>query len=551
MSPPRLLAVRDLTVELSGRTVLDHVDLDLGAGEVLGVVGESGSGKTLLARSLLGLLPGTARISAGHIVFDDTDLARLDESGLRRMRGRRIGLVLQEPLTSLNPALRIGEQLIEALQFHEGLTKQAATEAAAAALDRVRIADPVAALRRFPHEFSGGQRQRILIASVLILRPSLLIADEPATALDPLVAEEVMDLLLAQVRATRTALVLISHDLAQVARRADRIVVLERGRVVDGGATDDVLLKPRAVGTRRLLEAVPQEPEAAIPREPGPLLLTGQALSLVYPGQRSGWFGRATGQQVLHEVDLELRRGETVGIIGESGSGKSSLALIALGLVEPSSGVLQIEGRGWKDRSAAERRALRRRVRVVFQDPSASLDPRMRISAIVGEGLLGRRLPAAQRDAAVLRALEEVGLGPEHAQRFPDALSGGQRQRVAIARALVGDPDLVVADEPVSALDVTVQAQVLALLRKLKERRGFALLLISHDMGVVQQMADRVLVLRAGRVIEQGMRDEVFKRPRQAYTRALLSIAPRLVPEGEGYRLLPRVFDAATEVGSA
>lgn len=551
MSEAPLLAVHDLGVELAGRTVLEHLDLELGRGEVLGVVGESGSGKTLLARSLLGLLPGAARIVAGHILFDGTDLARLDESGLRRMRGRRIGLVLQEPLTSLNPALRIGEQLIEALQFHERLPKLAAMNAALAALEQVRIDDPPAALRRFPHEFSGGQRQRILIASVLMLRPSLLIADEPATALDPLVAEEVMDLLLAQVRATRTALILISHDLAQVARRADRIVVLERGSVVDRGATDDVLLRPKGAGTRRLLEAIPQDQEATGACEPGPLLLSGRALSLAYPGQSPGWFGRAPARQVLHEVDLDLCHGETLAIIGESGSGKSSLALIALGLVKPSSGVLQIEGRSWDERSAAERRALRRRVRVVFQDPTASLDPRMRISAIVGEGLLGRPLTAAQRNTAVLQALEEVGLGPEHAERFPHALSGGQRQRVAIARALVGDPDLVVADEPVSALDVTVQAQVLTLLRELKERRGFALLLISHDMGVVQQMADRVLVLRAGRVVEQGSRDEVFKRPRQAYTRALLSIAPRLVPEGEGYRLLPRVFDAATEVGNA
>jgi peptide/nickel transport system ATP-binding protein len=540
-----VLEIKGLDVRFGTHRAVAGVDLRLGAGEVLGVVGESGSGKTLLARAVLGLLPHGAERSAQRLALLGQDLLAADAEACRRLRGPGMGLVLQEPLTSLNPAMRIGEQLAEGLRLHRGLARADALARAQEGLAAVRIDDPAGALRRYPHEFSGGQRQRMLIASVLLLEPRLIIADEPATALDALVGDEILDLIRTRAQAIGAAVLMISHDLALVAGRADRIMVMEQGRVVDQGVTSEVFLQPRHAYTRRLLEAIPRrgvpQPRAATAAA---TLITARNLALHYPGPRKGLLGRAPSARALDGVSFELRAGETLAVIGESGSGKSTLAMIALGLLEATAGELAIEGRSWSSRSAAERRALRRRVQVVFQDPAGSLDPRMTVAAVVGEGL--GHLPVEKRARRVAGVLTEVGLTEAHGTRYPHQLSGGQRQRVAIARALAMDPEIVVADEPVSALDVTVQAQILELLERLKRERGFALLFVTHDLGVVERIADRVMVMRRGRVVELGTREQVFDSPQDPYTRKLLSIAPVLVPDGEGFRLERRPVAAGS-----
>jgi peptide/nickel transport system ATP-binding protein len=542
-----LLDIAGLTVRFGDRLAVDNVGLTLASSEVLGVVGESGSGKTLLARAILGLLPHGAAFTADRMDLLEQDLIRVAPETWRRLRGPGVGLVLQEPLTSLNPAMTIGDQLTEGLRLHHGMRRADASVRAREALAEVQIDDPLRAMQRYPHEFSGGQRQRILIASVLSLEPRLIIADEPATALDALVGEEILDLIKQRAQAIGAAVLMISHDLAQVARRADRILVMEQGRVVDEGIAAQVLLAPRHAYTRRLLEAIPRRGATQPPARSGAApILAARDLALTYPGTRRGLLAKPDPVRALAGVSFELRAGETLAVIGESGSGKSSLAMLALGLCEPTGGELLVEGGRWASRSGAERRALRRRVQVVFQDPASSLDPRMRIAAIVGEGL--RYLSAGARAQRVGAVLAEVGLAAGHAERFPHQLSGGQRQRVAIARALVMDPEVVIADEPVSALDVTVQAQILELLERLKQERGFALLFITHDLGVVERIADRVIVMRQGLIVESGTRDEVFDTPRHEYTRRLLSIAPALVQDGTGFRLerrhIPEPADA-------
>ncbi|MBS1201000.1 MAG: peptide transporter ATP-binding protein [Proteobacteria bacterium] len=531
-----LLDIRDLSVWFGDRKAVDRASLTVEPGEVLGIVGESGSGKSMLARAALGLLPDGARRDAQVLALLGKDLLGADAETWRKLRGPGIGLVLQEPLTSLNPAMRIGEQMAEALELHRGLSRPEALARAARALEDVRIDEPEAALRRYPHEFSGGQRQRVMVASVLLLEPKLVIADEPATALDAVVGEEILDLIQARARAVGAAVMMISHDLAQVARRADRILVMEKGVIVDGGPSGDILLRPQHAYTRRLLAALPRRAGAGGRAErPAQPIVVARDLGLKYDGGGRSFLGRAPARRALRGVDFELAAGETLAVIGESGSGKSSLAMLTLGLLAPSEGTLTIDGRSWSDRGRRERRELRRRIQVVFQDPASSLDPRMRVAEIVGEGL--REPGRAERDRRVAAALDEVGLDAGFAGRYPHQLSGGQRQRVAIARALVMDPEVLVADEPVSALDVTVQAQILDLLDRLRRERGFAMLFVTHDLGVVERLADRVMVMRDGRVVEAGTRDEVFDAPRDPYTRRLLSVAPVLVPEGDGYRL--------------
>ena len=538
-----LLEIRDLSIWFGDLKAVDGASLAVEPGEVLGIVGESGSGKSMLARAALGLLPDGARREARTLSLLGQDLLAADGEAWRRLRGPGIGLVLQEPLTSLNPAMRVGRQMAEALELHRGLSRPEALARAARALEEVLIDDPEAALRRYPHEFSGGQRQRIMVASVLLLEPKLVIADEPATALDAVVGEEILDLIQARARAVGAAVMMISHDLAQVARRADRILVMEKGVIVDGGASGDILLRPKHAYTRRLLAALPRRTAAAAPAQPAEQpIVVGKKLGLSYQGGQNGLFARAPARRALAGVDFELAAGETLAVIGESGSGKSSLAMLTLGLLAPSEGTLSIDGRSWPDLDGQERRALRRRIQVVFQDPASSLDPRMRVGEIVGEGL--RDLAREERERRVAAVLDEVGLGTGFAGRYPHQLSGGQRQRVAIARALVMDPEVLVADEPVSALDVTVQAQILELLERLRRERGFAMLFVTHDLGVVERLADRVMVMKEGRVVEAGTRDEVFDAPRDPYTRRLLSVAPVLVPEGEGYRLEKRRIPA-------
>jgi peptide/nickel transport system ATP-binding protein len=510
--------------------LVESLDFTLAAGERLGIVGESGSGKTLATRAIPRLLAPGLRIAAGRILLDGNDLLNAGEAQLRDIRGAGIGLVFQEPMTSLNPAIRVGEQLAEGLRLHTDLSRDEIRNRSVAMLERVRIADPEGCLERYPHEFSGGMRQRIMLASVLLLKPRLLIADEPTTALDTLSQREVLEIMRELTAELGTGLLLITHDLGVVARYTERVLVMEKGVLVEQGPTDRVLAEPSHPYTKRLVAALPRRAEgraAAPPAADEPPLLAIEGLSVDYPG-RPGLIGRGPPRRVLDSVDLRVAPGEIVALVGASGSGKTTLGRAALGLIPPSGGEIRFDGVRLADMDRRQNRRFRREAQLVFQDPFSSLDPKIRIADIVGATL--RHLPdlsRAERRAKVAAALEAVGLSG-FADRYPHQMSGGQRQRVAIARAIVSGPRLVVADEPVSALDLTIQRQVLELLQGLQKEQGFACLFITHDLAVVDQVADRVVVLEGGRVVEEGPTAAVLDRPRHDYTKRLLEATPTL-----------------------
>lgn len=521
-----LLSVRGLTVMAAGRPVVDDVSFDVGAGEILAVVGESGSGKTATGRAILGLLPPGLARGAGAVLVDGEDLTRVAPGRLRELRGGTIGMVFQEPMVSLNPAMTIGRQLGEALALHSRLGRAEQREACLAMLRRVRIADPEGCLRAYPHEFSGGMRQRIMLAAVMLPKPRLLIADEPTTALDNLAQAEVLDIMVELTRDVGTAVLLVTHNLGLVARYADRAIVMQSGRVVEEGPARALLARPRSDYTRSLVEAMPRRGER-VPRPASEVVLEAQGLTVDFPG-RTRLFRRLPGKRAVAGVDLAIRRGETVALVGGSGSGKTTLGRAMLRLVQPSGGRLLFRGRDVTTGGGPDTRAFRLDCQIVFQDPYSSLDPRQTIGEIVAEPL--RHEPGLSRDdvrARVAETFDDVGL-PGMGDRFPHQLSGGQRQRVAIARAIVRRPALVVADEPVSALDMTVQKQILGLIRQLQEQRGFACLFISHDLGAVAEVADRIVVMQDGLVVEEGPRDAVLDTPVHAYTRALLDATPRI-----------------------
>ncbi len=531
-----------LSIGKGGREIVRNVSFTVAPGEIVGIVGESGSGKTQAARAIMGLTPPPLVRSAGRIVFEGEDMAAVSDARLRQLRGARIGMVFQEPMTSLNPSMTIGRQLDEGLALHRPeLSPAARRDKALAMLARVGITDPQAALAAWPHEFSGGMRQRMMLASVMLLEPALLIADEPTTALDALVQRDVLELMVGLTREHNTAVLLISHDLPMVARYTQRMIVMQQGEVVEAGDTAALLAGPKQDYTRKLLEAIPRRQTARRIADEQPVIEV-RGLVFDYPGKRR-LFARSTAKRVLHGIDLVVRPREIVAVVGGSGSGKTTLGRAIAGLIKPTEGDIRFRGRsiarsdaGWLD--------YRLNCQMVFQDPYSSLNPRMSIGQLVGEGLrLVPGLTSAERQARVAKMLDEVGLQPQHATRYAHELSGGQRQRVAIARALIREPAFVIADEPVSALDVTVRAQVLALLAELQERHGFACLFISHDLGVVEQVADRVIVMQAGQIIEQGSRDEVFDQPQHAYTRKLLSAIPALTPTGQGGMQLRWRFD--------
>ncbi|MBV8501857.1 MAG: ABC transporter ATP-binding protein [Paucibacter sp.] len=525
MSKAPLLQVQGLTLLATGsrRVLVDALDFEMGSGEILAIVGESGSGKTMAARAVLGLMPPGVACGSGRILMEGEDLLQARPERMRALRGERIGMVFQEPMVSLNPAMRIGDQLSEGLRLHTSLTDAQIRQRCLAMLARVRIRDPERCMAAYPHEFSGGMRQRIMLASVMLLKPRLLIADEPTTALDTLSQGEVLDLMTELAREQGTAVLLITHNLALVSRYAQRVVVMQRGVLMEAGAVRDVFERPRHDYTRQLLGAVPQRSRAGIHAGLGAPLIEARNLSVAYPGAGKGWWKRAQPRQVLDSVNLAVHAGETVAVVGGSGSGKTTLGRAMLRLAPHAGGELHFQGEvvGRKNLQS-----LRMACQLVFQDPYSSLNPRQRIGDIALEPLL--RVPglsAAERSYRVDEVLAEVGL-EGFAHRLPHELSGGQRQRVAIARAIVRRPAFVVADEPVSALDMTIQAQVLALFQSLQKQHGFACLFISHDLPAVAQVADRIVVMEAGRIVEQGPRDEVLDRPQHAYTRALLAAAP-------------------------
>ena len=542
-----LVRIRNLTIRFPGAAgmaaVVRGLDLTIHRGETVALVGESGSGKSVTARSLVGLTGPGAEVTADAFEIDGESVLRYRERQWRRLRGRRIGLVLQDALVSLDPLRRIGQQVSDALGTRGGLRWGRVDPRAGALLQSVGIPDPEHRLRQYPHQLSGGLRQRALIATAIAGQPDLVIADEPTTALDVTVQRQILELLEQRQRAGQT-LLLISHDLAVVARLADRVLVMRNGEVVEQGRTIDLLSAPAHPYTRQLLDAVPSAASRGYRLAPAP---EGRALGrprLPLPAKRvdpqrrvlvaerleKRYGSGAAAALVVNDVSFELAAGETLGIVGESGSGKSTVARIVLGLVAPDGGRVLIDGQPWSELEERDRRARRARIQLIAQDALSSFDPRYSVDRIVSESLDAVQVFGAERRRRVLEVLDAVRLGPAFLDRHPRELSGGQRQRVAIARAFAPRPQLLVADEPVSALDVSIQAQVLDLLAELQAESGTALLFISHDLGVVHHLADRVVVMKGGRVVESGDVAAVFAAPRHSYTQALLAAVPTLAP---------------------
>ena len=591
-----LLEVSDLVVRFRSRfgelTAVDGVSLTCGAGEVVGLVGESGAGKSTIGAAVTGLLPGTGRVASGGVSLDGRRIDGLDRKARHALRGNRISMIFQDPQTSLNPLMTVGEQLVETIREHSDVGEDEARARAIGLLDETGISDPGKRIDDHPHEFSGGMRQRVVIALALCTDPELIVADEPTTALDAAIRQQILALIRNLVDERRVGVVLITHDIGTIAAVTDRVVVLRRGRVVEAGPTADVLGRPREAYTRSLMSAVPRldvrlerfrgivesvdadaaNPLAAgvesSPDEPGGAaagdgpwhvegasaafasewLLGGrgagrvptrdpvlevEALSVAFGASKGVLFGLGAreGFRALDDVSLAVPAGGTLGLVGESGSGKSTLAKAVVGLIRPSAGTMIFDGEPLPPRGARPRdHASRRRIQMVFQDPYSSLNGRHRVESILAEPLREHALVSdkAERRRLIASTLELVGLPQRSLTRYPHQFSGGQRQRIAVARALLARPELLVADEPTSALDVSVQAQVLNLLKDLQDAFGLAMLFVSHDLAVVRQIADRVVVLRRGRVVESAEIEAFFAEPSSEYGRELLRLTPSL-----------------------
>jgi peptide/nickel transport system ATP-binding protein len=523
-----LITVSNLRIEAGPELPIIHdLSFVVNRGEFLAIVGESGSGKTMAARAILRLLPPGLRQTGGRVTLEGQDITALGEEAFRLLRGAGMGMVFQEPMVSLNPAMTVGAQMAEGLALHLKLAPREIAARSIAMLERVGIADAARCLSAYPHEFSGGMRQRIMLASVMLLKPRLLIADEPTTALDTLTQAEVLDLMVELARDNGTAVILITHNLGLVARYAQRALVLEKGHLVETGETRALLGAPREAYTKALVAALPRRAETPPNPRLGAPVVSVRGLSVVHAGAMS-LFRRRIPKRAVDDVSLDVYPREVVAVVGGSGSGKTTLGRAILRLMPAASGQVLFDGADVLTAPRPTQRAYTLAAQLVFQDPYSSLDPRMTVDAIVREPLRHvAGVDGQERDRLANTVLADVGLEGFGA-RLPHQLSGGQRQRVAIARALVRRPRFVVADEPVSALDMTIQAQILALFRTLQADYGFACLFISHDLAAIEQIADRVVVMREGRIIEEGPRDDVFDNPRQDYTRALLAAAPRI-----------------------
>ncbi len=526
-NPPPLLSVERLSVSFANSTVVDDVSFAIAPGEKFALVGESGSGKSISALSVLRLVD--AATTRGAIRFDGVDLCAKSEREMRGIRGAAISMIFQEPMTALNPLYTVGNQIAEVLELHEGLLKNQARARAIELLARTGIPDPELRIEAYPHQLSGGQRQRAMIAMALACRPRLLIADEPTTALDVTIQAQIMDLLDELQREMGMALLFITHDLNLVRRFTHRVGVMERGKLVEIGGTAEVFADPQHACTKKLLASRPQRVVQPV-RADAPTVLSVHDIRVEFKTS-TGWFDKRSFVAV-RDATLELQRGETLGIVGESGSGKTTLGMALLALQPIAHGRIEMGGTRIDDTDRTTLRAMRRRMQVVFQDPFASLSPRMTVGQIVGEGLALHmpELTPAQREQRVLAMLAEVGLSEAEGlfdvlQRYPHEFSGGQRQRIAIARAVVLWPEVLVLDEPTSALDVSVQQQVLALLAALQQRYGMSYVFISHDLAVVRAMAHRVLVMKDGDIVERGEALALFEAPAHEYTRALLAAA--------------------------
>ena len=525
-----LLNVNDLSVafKIEGGELdaVKEVSFSIDKGETLALVGESGSGKSVTALSIIQLLPyPKARHPGGSILFDGVEMVGADADTLRKMRGDRISMIFQEPMTSLNPLHSIERQIGETLTLHRGLSGREARARTVELLKLVQLRDPEQRLQSYPHQLSGGQRQRVMIAMALANEPDLLIADEPTTALDVTIQAQILQLLKDLQARLGMAMLLITHDLTIVRKVADRVAVMTQGEIVEQGTTASVFETPQHAYTQHLLAAEPKG--KALAHDPSaPIVMAGNDVKVHFPIQR-GLLKRTVGYvKAVDGIDISIKEGQTVGVVGESGSGKTTLGLALLRLLR-SEGDITFNGeniQGWSNRQL---RPLRRHMQIVFQDPFGSLSPRMSVGQIIEEGLVlhGIGDGRAGRRELVSKILEEVGLDPASQDRYPHEFSGGQRQRISIARAIVLEPSFVVLDEPTSALDMSVQAQIVDLLRDLQSRRGLAYLFISHDLRVVRALSDQVLVMRQGEVVETGSADDIFERPQHLYTQALMAAA--------------------------
>ncbi|WP_119301715.1 ABC transporter ATP-binding protein [Dongia deserti] len=519
-----LLQVENLSVAFRDRVVAQDINFSIGRGETLALVGESGSGKSVTALSILKLLPPAGHHPSGRILFQGEDLMKASPNKLREVRGDRIAMIFQEPMTSLNPLHRIERQLIETLTLHRKLQRGAARKEALELLKLVQIGDAEKRMSAFPHELSGGQRQRVMIAMALANNPDLLIADEPTTAVDVTIQAQLFKLLLELQRELGMAILLITHDLGLVRNVAREVCVMQNGVIVERSETETLFRNPQHPYTRHLLAAQPQ-PKGEL-RTGGSEIMSAKNLKVWFP-IKAGVLRRVVGHvKAVDGIDIDVREGETIGIVGESGSGKTTLALGLLRLVE-SEGAILFMGRNIEKLKRWDLRPVRREMQIVFQDPYGSLSPRLSVGEIVSEGLdvHGLMKDEGERDAAVVAALKEVGLDPETRHRYPHEFSGGQRQRIAVARALILKPKLIVLDEPTSALDMSVQAQIVDLLRDLQKKHGFTYFFISHDLRVIRAMSDRVIVMRNGKVVEKGTANQIFEAPQEDYTKALLAAA--------------------------
>ncbi len=503
--------------------VLDNVSLEIPEGGTVALVGESGSGKSVTALSILRLLEKEAVATTGTVFFENRDLLRLSDEEMRQVRGNRIAMIFQEPMTSLNPVYTIGDQLVEPLMFHQGLNRKDAVDKAIALLGRTGIPEAAQRIGSFPHQLSGGQRQRVMIAMALACRPKLLIADEPTTALDVTIQAQILELIQDLQHELQMSVLLITHDLNMVEKIAEHVYIMHQGRIVESGPVRDVFGSPRDAYTIHLLNSLPKgRPEPKVEKNP---LITINSLECHF-SIKKGFFKKTVGTvKAVDKVNLTIFEGTTFGLVGESGSGKSTLGMCLLRLVG-STGEIVFDGKDLLKLTNRELRPLRRELQVVFQDPFSSLSPRMTVEQIIGEGLKVHGIGKAKdRRGVVHNALLEVGLDPETADRYPHEFSGGQRQRIAIARAVVLKPRFIVLDEPTSALDMTIQKQIIELLKALQKKHRITYLFISHDLRVIRALADEVAVMQHGRIVESGSAEALFGSPQHPYTQALFRAA--------------------------
>ncbi|MBW6422202.1 ABC transporter ATP-binding protein [Rhizobium sp. XQZ8] len=552
ISPP-ILSVRDLNVDArtpEGRKpVLQNVSFDLAGGETLCIAGESGSGKSVTSLSIMGLLPkASLKIASGSILLGDRDLTKFSDRAMRSVRGGEIAMIFQEPMTSLNPVISIGTQLTEAIREHQG--RENAEAVALQMLDAVHITEPARRMKQFPHELSGGMRQRVMIAMALSCRPKVLIADEPTTALDVTVQAQTLKLMRELKSEFDTSIILITHDMGVVAEMADRVVIMQNGRIVEQGDAVEIFARPKESYTQQLLAAVPRlgahagtsgppritpvsNETAAADRSP---ILNVRGLNVSYGSTAGKLFKGKPPVSAVKNVSFDIAPGETLGLVGESGSGKSTTGKAVLGLI-PFTGHVMIDGQKIGSLSQREMQPVRRSAQMIFQDPYASLDPRMAVGRAIAEPMVIHGIAdRSEREDRVAELLRRVGLTPDAATRYPHEFSGGQRQRICIARALALHPKLIVADESVAALDVSVRARVLDLLLELQETMRLSYLFISHDMAVVEKMSHKVAVMRDGSIVESGTRREIFENPQHNYTRALMAAVP--IPDPQVHRRL-------------